>query len=390
MNPDVVVIGGGIVGCSCAYYLARAGMNVRLLEKGPLGAGASKAGMFHVVTWEEPDIHLRLASASKKLYQTLAGELPMDIEFRITGSIAVLETIEAFEGFQETARRLREKGVECDLLDQTGLAEMEPNLAPDLAGGAHFPADGEVNPLYATWALAEAAQDHGAVIDRFTEVTDIEVGRDERTVETVQTASERIPTKYVVNAAGAWSGKIGEMVGLEIPVTPRKGHLVVTVPVPDDFLYCKILLSASYMDSLEEGIDVAVAANVQQARNGNLLLGSSRQFVGFDRTVEPQVISLMVSRCIDLLPSLEGVDAIRTWSGLRPYTPDLLPIIGPVAELEGFYMASGHEGIGITEGPITGKLISQMLTGEDLDVPIDGLSLSRFASHGEEDEKTVV
>jgi len=380
--PDVVVIGGGIVGCSCAYYLSREGLKVHLLEKGPLGSGASKAGQSHIVTWEEPDTHLKLAKASKQLYRELSEDLPIDIEFQTCGSVALFEDPESFQMYGETAARLRAWGISCEMVDADELVKIEPAVAPDIGGGTIFPGDCQVNPLYATIALARAAQEQGAVIETSTEVTGIEVSSGGGRVEAVNTSTKRIPTACVVNAAGSWSAQIGAMVGLNVPVTPRKGHLVVTVPVPQDLFTHKVVLAASYMDSLKEGLDVALAANVQQVQNGNLLLGSSRQFTGFDRSVEPTVVGLMVARCLRFFPSLAGIHAIRTWSGLRPYTPDLLPIIGPVEELEGFYMATGHEGIGITEAPITGKLISQLLTGADLYVPVDELSLSRFSSGG--------
>jgi sarcosine oxidase subunit beta len=123
---------------------------------------------------------------------------------------------------------------------------------------------------------------------------------------------------------------------------------------------------------------VAVAANLQQARNGNLVLGSSRQFVGFDGSVDSNVVAQVLSRCLRFFPVLSAVTAIRTWSGFRPYTPDLLPIISPVDSLAGLYIAAGHEGIGITEAPITGKLISQLITGEQPELPLDQLAYARF------------
>lgn len=381
MFPDTVVIGGGIVGSSCAYYLARAGVRVLLLEKGALGSGASKAGQCHIVTWEEPEIHLRLARASKRLYASLSEELPIDIEFRETGSIAIIETPESMETFGAMIRRLQNWGLDCELLTSRELVSREPGIADDVAGGAFFAEDAQVNPLYANLGLARGAQAYGAEVRTFTEVTGIDLSPEGR-VAAVTTTAERIPTKHVVNAAGAWSRQVGEMVGLDVPVRPRKGHLVVTVPVPDGTVRHKVILAAGYMDSLRGDVDVAIAANIQQTLNGNLVLGSSRQFAGFDRSVEPQVVGLMVSRCLRFFPSLASIHAIRTWAGLRPYTPDLLPIIGPVEQVEGFYMASGHEGIGITEGPITGKLISQMLTEQPLDVSVDELALSRFSSDG--------
>jgi glycine/D-amino acid oxidase-like deaminating enzyme len=380
MHPDVVVIGGGIVGCACAYYLACAGVRVRLIERGRLGAGASHAGMSHVVTWEEPEPHLELARASDRLYRTLGQELGADLEYRQTGSIAIVEKPESVPGMAAMIGRLKAWGLDCCLLTRNELLAMEPNLAPDVAGGAYFPTDAQVNPLYTTQALARTARDRGATITPFTEAIGIALDATGRRVEAVVTRNERIETGCVVNAAGAWAGQVAAWAGLEAPIRPRKGTLVVTAPVPGDLMNCKVILAAGYMDAVRSGGGgAAVAANVQQVGNGNLLLGSSREFVGFDVTVDPAVAQLMISRCLRFFPRLAGVTAIRMWAGLRPYTPDLLPVIGPAPHAEGFFMAAGHEGIGITEAPITGLLVSQLVTGQPPEVSVEAFSPGRFA-----------
>jgi sarcosine oxidase subunit beta len=380
MNPDVVVIGGGIVGVSCAYYLALEGLKVRLVEKGPVGSGASRAGMSHVVTWEEPEIHLKLARRSNHLYQELAQTLALEIEYRATGSLAIVESPEKIEGMRQTVERLQAWGHRCRMLSGQDLCALEPNLAPDLAGGAFFEEDAQVNPLHATRALAHAAQQLGAGIDSFTEVTGFEFSPSKEAVTAVVTDKGRIPAGAVVIAAGAWSGLVGELAGLKIPVSPRKGTLVVTVPVKQDIIRTKVMMSAGYMDAVKSGSDggAAVAANIQQMPNGNLLLGSSRQFVGFDPAVDLKVVAMMLQRNLRFFPVLAGVTAIRTWAGFRPYTPDLLPIIAPVEQLGGMYLACGHEGIGITEGPVTGKLISQLITGQTPEINLEQLSFARF------------
>lgn len=380
MNPDVVIIGGGIVGCSCAYYLSQMGVKVHLVDKGAVGSGASKAGMMHIVTWEEPEIHLKLARRSKELYKELSQELMIDINYRETGSIAIVEKPESMGTFGEMVQHLNTLGVKGHMVTGPELVRMEPNIAPDVAGGVYFDDDGQVNPLYACLALTQAARQCGAVIDPFNEVTGFELNPEKNAIGAVLTKNGRIPTKAVVIAAGAWSGEMGRMLGLMIPIKPRKGTLVVTVPVPDDLINCKVILAAGYMDSVKAGASsgVAVAANVQQAKNGNLLLGSSRQFVGFDGSVDPMVVASMLQRCLRFFPALAEISAIRTWAGFRPYTPDLLPIISPVDQIAGMYIAAGHEGIGITEGPVTGKVISQLITGQPTDVPLDELQLSRF------------
>ena len=378
--PDVVIIGGGIVGCACAYYLTQAGVHVHLLEKGALGSGASKAGMTHIVTWEEPETHLYLSRESKRLYQELSQVLPIDIQYRETGSIAIVEQPQSMASFGETVRRLQKWGVRCQILSTDELIAMEPRIAADVGGGAYFEDDAQVNPLYTTQALARAARERGSVIETFREAIGIECSADQKRVTAVQTVQGRIPTGNVVIAAGAWSGQVANTVQLEVPILPRKGTLVVTAPLPGDYFSCKILLAAGYMDSVRDGSSsgVAVAANVQQVKNGNLILGSSRQFVGFDATVDPTVVSKMMKRNLRFFPDLANVTAIRTWAGFRPYTPDLLPIISAVDTIEGLYIAAGHEGIGITEAPITGKLISQLITKETTDIPLGNLSFSRF------------
>jgi sarcosine oxidase subunit beta len=378
--PDVVKIGGGIVGCACAYYLTQAGVRVHLLERGALGSGASKAGMTYIVTWEEPETHLNLARESKRLYQELSQVLPIDIQYRETGSIAIVEQPQNIVSFGETVRRLQEWGVKCRILSAEELVAIEPHIAPDVGGGAYFEEDAQVNPLYVTQALARAAQEDGATIETFNEVIGIECSQDPYRVVAVQTAKGLIPTSGVVIAAGAWSAQVARMVNLEVSISPRKDTLVVTTPLPEDFFSCKIILAAGYMDSVREGANsgVAVAANVQQVKNGNLILGSSHQFVGFDFSVDPAVLSKMMKRNLRFFPDLAKVTAIRTWSGFRPYTPDLLPIISAVDTIEGLYIAAGHEGIGITEALITGKLISQLITKQTPDLPLGELSLSRF------------
>jgi D-hydroxyproline dehydrogenase subunit beta len=378
MSADVVIIGGGIVGCSCAYYLSRAGLKVRLLERGPLGSGTSRAGMSHIITWEEPDAHLELARASQKLYETLADELTPAIEYRRTGSLAVVEEPQGLPPMISMLARLQAAGIQAEFLDSHALAEFEPRLASGLAGGAFFPADGMVNPLLTTLALARAAAYGGAVLSTHTPVTSIELASN-NSFAAVHTAEERIPATVLVITAGVWTAELAVKVGGYVPIRPRKGHLIITQPLPQDLLRCKVILSSAYMDSVH-GADgnVSVAGNIQQVANGNLLLGSSRQFAGIDLSVDARVVSEIVRRCIRLLPFLAGQAALRTWSGLRPSTPDLLPVIGALSQTAGIYVAAGHEGIGITEAPITGLLISQMISGQPLSLSADRFSPARF------------
>ncbi len=377
-NPDVVVIGGGIIGTCCAYYLAKEGLKVTLVERGEICSEASKSSQGHLFLWELPEINIILAKASIKLYWQLNKELNFDIELRNTGSMSIADSPEAFNSLKNTVEELRSAGVVCELLDSGEFTKREPNVTPDIAGGAYFPEDGQLNPLLATIAIAQAAKILGAELKTETGVTGIELSPDKSKVTGVQTNNGKISTKYVVNAAGAWSGKIGEMAGINIPVVPRKGNLIVVENVPDDFINCKIIIASGYLDSLKTDNKVAVAANVQQTTCGNLLLGSSREFAGFNKEVDPEVISEIAKRCLKFFPALENLNTIRSWAGLRPYSPDMIPIISD-SPVEGFYIAAGHEGVGITMGPITGKLIAQLITKQKTELPLEQLSVNRFS-----------
>lgn len=388
MLQDVVIIGSGIVGSSCAYYLAQTGAKVMLVDQTYLGSGASKAGMTHVATWEGPEVNLELSLMSNRLYRSLVEELSIDFELRAIGGLVVVENTEEFKHFMMEVEHLKKWGVRCQILSSQELHEYEPNLSPHLAGGVVFDDDLQVNPMLATQALAYGAKKLGAELSPFTQVVGIELSKSGDAVEAVLTDKGRIPTKNIVISAGAWSGNIGKMINLDIPVVPRKGTLVVTVPVRDDFLRHKSMIAAGYLNSLKNQASTSLIGSpvIYQTKSGNLVLGSSREFVGFDTSVDPMVVAIMLSRCLRFVPALADISVIRTWAGLRPYSPDLLPIISPVEHIEGVYIATGHEGLGITEGPGTGKLISQMITGQPLEIDLDQLSFARFqkAEHGVE------
>jgi glycine/D-amino acid oxidase-like deaminating enzyme len=385
VSADVVIIGGGIVGVCCAYYLAQAGVKVHLVEHGCLASGASGACEGNILQWDKPaGIMLQLGMASAALYEALAHELPFDIEYVKKGSILVAERAAELDGAKRLVQTMQSAGIPCKFLTVRELRELEPNLAPDVAGGAVFPDDAQVQPMLAVFAFARAATQtstppSGAfaptVLQPFTTATGIEVSNGE--VVAVKTSNGRIPTRIVVDAAGVWSKQVGEWIGVDVPVLPRKGHIVVTEPVAN--IVQRKMMEAGYTGTVESDTrGLAIAAVVESTASGNILLGSSREVVGIDRTVNPDVIRAIVARAIRFFPCLAGIHAMRTYAGLRPFTPDHVPIIGESQRVRGFYIATGHEGTGICFGPITGKLISQLVTGQPTDLPVNELSPARF------------
>ena len=376
MSADVVVIGGGMVGVCCAYFLSKAGIKVHLVERGCLASGTSGACEGNILQWDKPPgIMLRLGMAGAGLWDSLAHELPLDFEYIKKGSVLIAELEEELDASRQLVQTMQNAGVPCEWMSLHELRELEPNLAADLAGGALFPEDAQVQPMLAVFAFAQAAKSLGAVIQPFTPVQSIEVAQGR--VVAVNTSAGRIPTAVVVNAAGVWSKAVGELVGLDIPVLPRKGHIVVTEPVAD-LVYRKIQ-EAGYTRTVEsDSAALSVATVVESTASGNILLGSSREIVGIDRTVNPEVIEAIVRRALRFFPCLAGIHAIRSYAGLRPFTPDHVPIIGESDVVRGFYIATGHEGTGICMSPITGKLISQLIAGEEPDLPVAELLPGRF------------
>jgi len=383
MNPDVVIVGGGIMGTASAYYLAKAGLKVHLIEKGPMGGGgASKSGQMAVVTWEGPQIHIDLALASRKEYLKLQEELPIDIELRKLGGLLVFLTPEDMESFKPEYENLKRWGSPGQFVSAEELRKEEPHFAPNLGGGIFYEDDLAVYPMHVTEGFTAAFQAMGGTTEFFTEVTGFELDKNSGRVNGVRTNKGSIATGNVVIAAGAWSGIVGNMAGLSIPIVPRKGTLIITEPVPTGLINHELINEAGYLKSVTSTGTEALPGSpvINRAANGNLMLGSSREYKGFDTSVDPMVMATILARILKIVPKLGEVHAIRSWAGLRPSCKDLLPIISAVDEIGGLYIASGHEGIGITEGPITGKLMSQLILGEKLDVNIEQLKFSRFTS----------
>lgn len=368
MTPkaDVVIIGGGIVGAACAYYLCAAGLEVHLVERHFPASGTSRACDGLILLWDKSGAELELGRASAALWAELAESLPLDFEYARTGTVLLAGSQAGLTAARERVAAMKAAGVRGEVLDGPGLTCLEPNLAPDLAGGAFFPDDAQVDPRRATLALLAAAQPQGLTLHTHSEVVAIQRAGDGR-VSRVVTRAGDIATETLVCAAGVWTNDVARLVGIETPIRPRKGHILVTAKVPG--LIRHPLLEGGYaatVQSASEGLEVAFVA--EMTRSGTLLLGSSRQFVGFDRSVSLPVVQALADRAARFLPALarNRVKVIRSYAGLRPWSPDQRPLIGPVEAVPGLYLAAGHEGAGIGLAPVTGRLIADWITGAEL------------------------
>jgi len=377
---DVVVIGGGVIGTSVAYHLARRGIRATLLERGDMASGSSGAcdGLV-LLQSKKPGLHLRLAMESRNLFDRLMEELPVSIEYRRGGGMVVIETEEEFRAMEHYAQEQRETGLEVALLDIAAARAMEPELSESLVGAAYSSLDGQVNPIALTHGFALAARALGARVRTHTEVTGIR--REGGRVTGVETDQGRFSAGVVVNAAGVYAPWVGEMVGITVPIRPRRGQLLVTGAIKRMIKGCFIsarYIAAKHNPELAKGKGEGIA--IEQTESGNLLLGSTREFAGFDWRTTVEGLRGIARRTRAVLPGLSDLNVIRSFAGLRPYTPDGLPILGPVEGVDGFIMAAGHEGDGIALSPITGELIAQFIEEGRTEIPLDPFRLERFAS----------
>jgi glycine/D-amino acid oxidase-like deaminating enzyme len=361
---DVVVIGGGIVGAACAYYLAQAGVTVRVLERDFVASGTSRAcdGLI-LYSDKSSEAELALAKASAALWSELAEALDAQFEYTRRGTIVLYDSEEGLAAGRQKAAGLQLSGVRSELLDNAGLRALEPSLASDLAGGVYYTDEAQVDSRSATLAMLDAARGMGATLQPDATVTGIRLDGGDR-VCAVSTKDGDLPTRTVILSAGVWSNEIARSAGVDLPVRPRKGHILVTARVPG--LISHPLLEGSYAASVQsaaEGVQVALVAEMTSA--GTLLLGSSREFAGYDRTVSPAVVQAIAARAVRFLPGLAQANIIRSYTGLRPWSPDHLPLVGPVEAVPGLFLATGHEGAGIGLAPVTGQILADWIVGEE-------------------------
>lgn len=385
-SVDVVVVGSGVIGAACAYFLARSGMQVALVERGDVASGSSGGCDGNIMAQDhQPGYDTSLTMASNLIFQKLAKELDWDFEYSQKGSILVIETEEEREFMLERMRQQIEGGLPVRFVDKEELYDQEPLLAPGLLGAVECASDAACMPIHLAIALVRGARRLGAEIHTFEEVRQIALDRQGR-IAGLTTDQREIRTPRVINCCGAWAPFLGKMVGLDIPIQPRRGQLVVveqTTQVGHRKISEAHYIMAKFHPELTEGTDsemlkYGVGFVFEPTASGTMLLGSSREFAGYDTRTTLPVLRAIIRRAIRFIPSLAGLHCIRTYGGLRPFTPDHLAIISPVEEVPGFYIAAGHEGDGIGLAPLTGQLMSQIIHGEPTTVDVTPLRWSRF------------
>jgi D-hydroxyproline dehydrogenase subunit beta len=356
MTFDTIIVGGGIVGIACARAFGQQGMRVALVEPNEIGAGATAAAMGHVVVLDDSPAQLTLSRYSQLLWRQFARVLASDAEYTARGTLWIAADEEELQEIHRKHRVYAEHGIPSEVLDPHALALAEPALRTGLAGGFLVPEDVVVSPQAAAQSFLRQATNLHLIKERAISMGSGRV---------VLSNGDELRAPILINAAGEWASQLTP----GLPIAKRKGHLAITTPYPGFLRYQVVELG--YLKSVQTAVTESVACNVQPRPNGQLLIGSSRQYGAEGREVEDHILARIYQRAAEYLPALPTLKIERTWIGFRSVTPDKLPLIGPTANDATVFLATGHEGLGITTSLATGQLLADLIAGKVPAIPIE-------------------
>lgn len=373
---DVIVIGGGIIGLSSAYYLSERGADVTLFEKGSLGNESTARSAGGIRSQFSTSVNVELSLASKRVWNTFEEEFGVDIDYRKIGYLFLARNDDVAETFRENVEMQTGLGADSEYLSPKQAAAHCPELHTEkFVGATYNPDDGIADPNLAVQGYSKAASDHGTEIKTGTAVTDVVV--DGETVQGVETEDGTYEADFVVNAAGAFADRVADMAGLDLPIDPRRRQIAIvepTKPVPED---------------VPLTIDLETGSYFRPERDGDALVGG--HFGDEDPTVDPERYSdsmdmdwaaVAVEHAIDYAGYFDLDSGIkRGWAGLYAVTPDHHPIIEET--VPGFVTAAGFSGHGFQHAPATGGIVSELVyDGEPTLVDVSELTSDRFEEGG--------
>lgn len=366
---DVIILGGGLMGCSAAFFLARRGIRTRLVERGPIGAAATVASFGNIRRSGRYLPQLPLAHRSLALWRGAEQMLGRDVEFRATGHLRLIFDEDGRVDMRRYAADARPWGLELDELDAADLRRRFPGLGQDAIGASFSPEDGSANPRLVSPAFAEAAARHGATILPHTPVTSVNVTRTGFAVETNRGTFE---SAILLNCAGAWGAKIAAQFGEPAPLASYGPQMGVTEPLPHR------ILPVVGMWSRDHG------SYLRQVERGNIVFGGGvpRTAVALEpghAVAHPGTLAAQLRSVIRLLPALRDVAVMRQWSGCEGYIDDGLPVIGPSGTRPGLFHAFGFCGHGFQLGPGVGDALAELIATGRCETPLDPFHISRFA-----------
>jgi sarcosine oxidase subunit beta len=373
VSVDVVVIGAGVVGASVAYHCAERGLSVCLVDRdGPGGRTTSASAGLIIPSSRVPGPPLEFALACVRRLAELRDRFEDDIDYVRSGCLIVAEDEVEADLLRRFVRQ-QSAHVDLEFVGPDDLPELEPNLARRFLGASHCALDGYASPMGVAIAFTRNARRLGADVRLHTEVTGLERAGDR--VTGVRTPAGVIHAAHVVSAAGVWSPEIGRHLGLDVPVVPRKGQLLVSEPMPR--VFANVLAHAGQISFRDHGIATPPGVTDEMTKKrymkqsaggpfaGRVYVGSTSEFVGFDRSSTWRGVTDLAAYAVETVPALASARLVRAWAGLRPRSRDGKFLIGPVPGVPGFHLATGHDSNGVLHSPMTGLLLAEWIaTGE--------------------------
>lgn len=368
VGVEVVVIGGGVIGCASAYELSKRGASVAIVEAGEVASVASGASAGGVRQQGRDPRELTIAIRAIARWPYLTEELGANLDYRQGGHLTLIEREEDLPGLQQSVRSQQERGLGIEVIYGDDLREIAPGIAPTMLAGAWCPTDGHAMPILVTKAFCRAAQRNGASLYERTGVTGlrVEAGR----LTAVETTAGTIPCQAALIAAGAWSAELARLVGVELPIETHALQMMVSDPMPP---LLKPVIGC-----------VGKRLSLKQLPSGAYLLGGGwpgvvEQAERFGRVRAASMAGSAAHGGAVYLPLLQA-RVVRTWTGLEAIAADEVPILGPIPGVEGLSVACGFSGHGFALSPEIGALMAELITTGRTSIPIDALGLARFAA----------
>lgn len=365
-TADIVIIGAGIGGCSLAYHLALQGASrVAVVEKDLICSGSTGKSAGGIRQQFATELNIALSVESIRMFERMPEELDIDPGFRKVGYLFLASAEAELALFRKNAELQQRCGVPVRMVNPDDIRRLVPFVELDgILGGTHCPTDGYASPYEVTMGYAAGARRRGVKIFEQRAVTAITRGSDR--VTGVETTEGPIHAPVVVNAAGAFAGAVGEMAGVDVPVKPYRRQLFTTLPLPEF--------------AAEPPLTIDYHRNwyFRGELGGCLFSGPKDDESTFNTNVDWEHLAESVEKAVVRLPLLAEAEIHRGWAGLYEISPDNNAILGPVPELQGFYVAGGHSGHGFQHGPAVGKLMAEMILTGHTTIDISALGIERF------------
>ncbi|MBW4984201.1 FAD-binding oxidoreductase [Mameliella sp. CS4] len=367
---DVIVLGAGLMGTSAAFFLARRGLSVTLVDRGPIGAGATTASFGNIRRTGRFLPQLPLAHRSRALWAEAESLLGHDVEFRATGHLRLIFDTASQEDMRRFAEAARPWGLDIEELGAEEVRRQFPGLGADAIGASFSPRDGSANPRLVSPAFAAAAERLGARVMPLTQVRDIsrtESGFSLRTNRGV------LESAMLLNCAGAWGKAVAAQFGEDVPLTMFGPQMAVTEPLPHRILPVVGMWSQD------------IGAYLRQVERGNIVFGGGVARVPVDpetghAKVDHTRLATQLHKGVRLLPALRDVAVIRQWSGCEGYVADDLPVMGPSGTTPGLFHAFGFCGHGFQLGPGVGDAMAELIATGSCETPLTPFDIRRFAA----------